>query len=141
MNMDELLLALAVEEILDAPAKNKNGQSESTAVYGSDENGIKNELAKSSEFGFKRLNGAKQLSENGLKESAVVVAKEVYRKYPETKTNASYRIYFADILFEKGLYEEAMNEYTDLKKLDLTQNQKETIDRKLAAISKKLLNE
>jgi hypothetical protein len=141
MNMDELLLALAVEEILDAPQKNKDSKSENTAVYGSDEKERKNAVINSDDFGFKRLNGAVQLSENGMPESAVVVAKEVYRKYPSTKKDVNLRIYFADILYEKGLYEEAMVEYKGLQEMNLSEKQKEGIQKKLASIKKKLLSE
>lgn len=140
MNMDELLLALAVEEILDAPQKNREGKSESTAVYGSDEKEKKNAEINSDNFGFKRLKGAVQLSENGMKESAVVVAREVYRKYPVTKTDADLRIYFADILYNKGLYEEAMSEYEDILKLNLTNQQEQLVQKKLSSIKQKLLN-
>jgi hypothetical protein len=141
MNIDELLLALAVEEILDAPQKNQNGKSENTAVYGSDEKERNNAVINSDDFGFKRLNGAVQLSENGMPESAVVVAKEVYRKYPGTKKDAYYRIYFADILYNKGLYEEAMSEYRSLQEMSLSDKQNEDVQKKLALIRKKLLSE
>ncbi len=141
MNMDELLLALAVEEILDAPQKNNKGNSESTAVYGEDEKERNNVVINSDDFGFKRLSGAVQLSENGMSESAVVVAKEVYRKYPNTKNNANYRIYFADILYKKGLYEEAMTEYKSLQEMKLSEKQNEDVQKKLASIKKKLLSE
>lgn len=141
MNIDELLLALAVEEILDAPQKNQNGKSENTAVYGSDEKERNNAVINSDDFGFKRLNGAVQLSENGMSESAVVVAKEVYRKYPGTKKDAYYRIYFADILYNKGLYEEAMSEYRSLQEMSLSDKQNEDVQKKLALIRKKLLSE
>ena len=141
MNMDELLLALAVEEILDAPQKNNKGNSENTAVYGSDEKERNNAVINSDDFGFKRLSGAVQLSENGMPESAVVVAKEVYRKYPGTKNDVNYRIYFADILYSKGLYEEAMTEYKSLQEMNLSEKQNADVQEKLASIKKKLLSE
>ncbi len=141
MNIDELLLALAVEEILDAPQKNNKGNSENTAVYGSDEKERNNAVINSDDFGFKRLSGAVQLSENGMPESAVVVAKEVFRKYPNTKNDVNYRIYFADILYSKGLYEEAMTEYKNLQEMNLSEKQKADVHEKLASIKKKLLSE
>ena len=82
-----------------------------------------------------------QIAENGMGESAVVVAKETYRKYPATKKLASYRIYFANILFNKGLYEEALKEYYDIDKLDLTKDEKDNIDSKVESIKMKLISE
>ncbi|MFN3872404.1 MAG: hypothetical protein ACK4R9_05340 [Ignavibacterium sp.] len=137
MNTEDLLLALAMENILSAPRKNKNNNSQSTAVYGKNEF-EKNPVVSNEEFGLKRLNGAKQLAENGLKESAVVTAKEVYRKYPSTKSLADYRIFFADILFEKKLYEEALDDYNEIQKLNLTEPQKEKVNQRIEEIKKKL---
>lgn len=140
MSVDELLLALAMENIINTPRKKGNDKSGSTAVYGADEQRKENEINKLSDMGIKRLNGAKQLAENGMKESAIVTAMEVYRKYPETKKNAENRIYFADLLFEKGLYEEALDEFSSIKSLQISDSQKTYVEGKLDQIEKKLLN-
>ncbi|WP_337864773.1 hypothetical protein [Ignavibacterium sp.] len=137
MSTEDLLLALAMENILNAPRNGKDKKSESTAVYGKNEF-EKNPVIANSEFGIKRLNGAMQLAENGLKESAVVSAKEVYRKYPDTKSLVSYRIFFADILLDKKLFEEALDEYNDILKLQLTTEQKDKISKRVDEINKKL---
>ncbi|HVO73828.1 MAG TPA: hypothetical protein VMT35_07380 [Ignavibacteriaceae bacterium] len=141
MSTDELLLALAMENILNAPKNNGGNKSQNTAVYGS-KTGLPTAdvpLKDNSEsFGIKRINGAVQLAENGFKESAVITAKETYRKYPGTKKQFSYRIYFADILYECGLYAEALDEYTEIKKLNLTDMEKAELDKKLDLVSKKL---
>lgn len=137
MSTEDLLLALAMESILNAPRNNGKNKSQSTAVYGKNEF-EKNPIVSNSEFGLKRLNGAKQLAENGLKESAVVAAKEVYRKYPSTKSLAEYRIFFADILYEKKLYEEALDEYNDIQTLTLSEQQKEKVSERIEEIKKKL---
>lgn len=73
-----------------------------------------------------------------MRESAVVTAKEVYRKYPSTKSLADYRIFFADILYEKKLYEEALDDYTDIQKLNLTEPQKEKVTQRIEEIKRKL---
>ncbi len=139
MSVDELLLALAMENIINTPRKKGNDKSGSTAVYGIDEQKKEVEINKLSDMGIKRLNGAKQLAENGMKESAIVTAMEVYRKYPETKKSAENRIYFADLLFEKGLYEEAYDEFSSIKSLQLNSSQKNYVEGKLDQIGKKLL--
>jgi len=81
-----------------------------------------------------------QLAENDMKESAVVVAKETFRKYPDTKLMSSYRIFFADILFEKGLYSEAFEEFNEIAKLKLSEEDKLKVDKKTETIKKILLN-
>lgn len=140
MTTDELLLALAMENIINAPRKKDNKSNDNTAVYGSDE--MKKEAVNNtdSNMGLKRLNGARQLAESGMEESAIVSAMEIYRKYPVTKTNSEYRIYFTDLLFAKGLYEEAYEEYSDIKSQPLNNVQKNHVDDRIEQIKKKLLN-
>jgi hypothetical protein len=140
MTTDDLLLALAMEDMINAPKPNGKNNSSSTAVYGNKEGQSKNPDVKSDDFGIKRLNGAMQLAKNGFKESSVVFAKETYRKYPESKQIPSYRIFFADILFEKGLYEEALGEYMDIAKLDLSKEEKLKVESQTQSINKILLN-
>jgi hypothetical protein len=55
------------------------------------------------------------------------------------KKDASTRIYFADILFGMGLYEEAYDEYSEIKMLTLTTDQKNYVDGKTEQINKKLI--
>ena len=140
MNTDDLLLALAMEDMMNAP-KEIEKNSDNTAVYGTEQGQENSLFIKSDNFGIKRLNGAVQLAQNDLQESAVVAARETYRKYPETKTLSSYRIYFADILYEKGLYEEALDDFIDLNKLHLSDDEKNEVSLKIETINMKLLNE
>ena len=140
MTTDELLLALAMEDMINAPKTNGKGNSSSTATYGNKESVEKTDQMKASDFGIKRLNGAMQLADNGLQESSVVFAKETYRKYPETKQIASYRIFFADVLYEKGLYEEALGDYLEIQNLDLSDEQISKVDLRIDSINKIMLN-
>ena len=139
MNIDELLLALAMEDMMNAPKEIKKS-SDNTAVYGTKEGESTLQII-TDDFGIKRLNGAVQLAENSLEESAVVAAKETYRKYPDTKNLPSYRIYFANILNDKGLYEEALDEYVDIQKLKLTDKVRTEVNEKTESIKMKLLSE
>ena len=139
MNIDELLLALAMEDMMNAPKEIKKS-SDNTAVYGTKEGENTLQII-TDDFGIKRLNGAVQLAENSLEESAVVAAKETYRKYPDTKNIPSYRIYFANILNDKGLYEEALDEYVDIQKLKLTDKERTEVNEKTESIKMKLLSE
>jgi hypothetical protein len=140
MNTDDLLLALAMEDMMNSP-KEIEKNSDNTAVYGTEAGQVNTLFIKSDNFGIKRLNGAVQLAKSDLQESAVVATRETYRKYPETKTISSYRIYFADILYEKGLYEEALDEYMQIQKLKLTENDRNVVNEKTESIKMKLLGE
>ncbi len=139
MTTEELLLALAMEDMLNAPRKKDKSKSHDTAVYGTNENGKKNNAFDNYDYGIKRLNGAKQLSENGFNESAVIAAKETYRKYPSVKEFPSYRIFFADILYNKGLNEEAYGEYISISKLTLSEKEKADVEKKIELLEKKIV--
>lgn len=141
MSLDELLLALAMEDLINAPKKNGNGSSDNTAVYGTEDNIEDFPDLNSGPFGIKRLNGAMQLASSGLTESAVVFAKETYRKYPDTKLIPSYRIYFANILYEKKLYEEALKEYKEIVNLPLSETQRWRVESLREDINKILLGD
>ena len=140
MSLDDLLLALAMEDMMDAPRKKEETKSKSTQVYGTPNKSEKIEVIAYGDFGLMRLNGAQQLGENGFKESAIVAAKETYRKYPETKNMISQRIYFADLLYEKGLFEEAYAEFSSFKNYAMNEKNKAEIGSKLELLSKKLIN-
>lgn len=138
MSIDQLIMALALDKVMSAPRKKENNKSESTSVYG-DKLGAANEIIQTNDFGIKRINGAKQLAENGFVESAIVSAKEIFRKYPEVAKDAANRIYFADLLYNKKLYDEALEEYNAIKMLNISEAQKKEIDNKISLINKILL--
>jgi len=140
MSTDELLLALAMEDMINAPKTNGKGNSSSTATYGTKESAGKTSNIIANDFGILRLNGAMQLAENGLMESSVIFAKETYRKYPETINIASYRIFFADVLYEKGLYVEALGDYLEIQTLELNKEQIPKVGSQIDNINKILLN-
>jgi len=140
MTIDDLLLALAMEDMMNAPRKKEEPKSKSTQVYGNPNKSEGTSGISNGDFGLMRLNGAKQLGENGFKESAIVAAKEIYRKYPETKKMISHRIYFANLLYEKGLFEEAYAEFSSFKDYEMNEKNKGEIGSKLELLSKKLIN-
>jgi len=117
LTINELLLALAAEEIRNIPAKKNNSNLKNTAVYGNESSNSKIMAPSLKELGFKKINGSKQLAESGYKESALVVAKETFRKYPETKTNIEDRLYFVDLMLNLRLKNEAAAELMEIKKL------------------------
>jgi hypothetical protein len=140
MSIDDLLLALAMEDMMSAPRKKEENKSKSTQVYGEANKSDISGIITNGEFGLMRLNGAKQLGENGFTESAIVAAKETYRKYPDTKKLVPQRIYFANLIYEKGLYEEAYAEFNSFKDYVMSEKNKAEVDSKLELLSKKLIN-
>lgn len=123
MTLDELILSLTMEEIRNVPKNESDKLSKNTAVYGSEIKGPTT-MQNKSNLGYLKLNGAKYLCDQGLKESAVIVSKEVFRNYPSLSSVYNNRIYFAKILDELGLYEEAVKEYGKIENLNLTVTQK-----------------
>ena len=140
MSVDDLLLALAMEDMMSAPRKKEENKSKSTQVYGEANKSDISGIITNGEFGLMRLNGAKQLGENGFTESAIVAAKETYRKYPDTKKLIPQRIYFANLIYEKGLYEEAYAEFSSFKDYAMNEKNKAEVDSKLELLSKKLIS-
>lgn len=141
MSINDLILSLAMEDMLNAPKKNEKINSQNTAVYGAEINGVKSPMVESDDFGIKRLNGAVQLAENGFEESSVVFAKQTFRKYPETKTMVKYRIYFANILFNLGLNEDAYDDFKSIETLKLNPEEKSEVGSKMNILAKKLMKE
>lgn len=137
ISLEELLLALAMEELLNSPKKKDKNNSQTTAVYGTNQKN-KNLDINSGDFGFIRLNGAKQLSESGYKESALLTAKEIFRKYPSTNLIAKERIYFANILLELELFEDAYIDFENILKLKINENEEKEVNDKIEFIKKKL---
>lgn len=137
ISLDELLLALAMEEIRNVPRPKGRKDIKSTAVYGTDAGAAKAATV-SRGLGEKRINGARQLADNGYRETSIIFARETFRKYPETRNNISDRIYFAEIMEKLNLPEEAYNEYSSISTLDISQSERQQIDQKMKKLSVKL---
>jgi len=138
VSINDLILALTMEEIRNIP-KSKSDNTKNTAVYGTEEKEAGSPVLDENIIGIKKLNGARQLAESGYKESAIIVAKETYRKHPVTKSRFNERIYFADLLAGLTLYEEALTEYSEVQNLELTEQQKEIVINKVAKIKEALV--
>ena len=140
ISINDLLLALAAEEIRRVPRNENKGNSKNTAVYGEEIKASSSILITEDLMGIKKLNGAKQLAESGYKESAVIVAKETYRKYPSTKNKIDERIYFADVLVDLNLFSEAYEEFSELKKYAGDFSSSEVISKRLELLKSKIGN-
>lgn len=138
VSTNDLLLALAMEEIRNVPKIKNEGKAKSTAVYGADESAKVPLVVSESKLGIKKINGAKLLAENGYKKSAVIVAKETYRKYPDTQKRIKDRIYFANILSNLGLYQEAAAEYANIENEPLSPGEKAELEKRIKEVNTKL---
>jgi hypothetical protein len=138
VSINDLLLALTMEEIRNLP-KSNSLSAKSTAVYGSEIKQGETTISENS-LGQKKLNGAMQLAESGFKESAIIAANETYRKHPSTRLMINERIYFADLLFELNLLNEALEEYQTISDLDLSDSQNGELSRKIEAVTLKISN-
>jgi len=139
ISLNELLLALAMEEIRNVPNFKENNSRRNTAVYGEKVSNIPVDKSVISDLGIKKLNGAKQLAINGYKESAILLAKETYRKYPETKTRIDDRLFFVSLMIELQLLNEAAADLSELEKMKLTKEQHEKVEHYFEIINEKIL--
>ncbi len=141
ISINDLLLALAMEEIRNIPKIKQNGIEKNTAVYGENISTAVDNKLPINKLGKMKINGAKQLAENGFNESAIIVSKDTFRKYPSTKLNFDDRIYFANLLEELNLYNETLDEYNSISKLELTETQQTFVKNKIENISMKNLGD
>jgi len=138
VSINDLILALTMEEIRNIP-KGTPDNTKNTAVYGTKEGEVGSLVIDGNIIGIKKLNGARQLAESGYKESAIIVAKETYRKHPVTRSKFDERIYFADLLAGLKLYDEALTEYGEVQNLDLTEQQRKIVTDNIAIIKEALV--
>lgn len=138
MTLNDLLLALALEEILSSPRKEDNSKAKNTVIYGAPAAKAVPGNKSLDELGLMKLNGARQLVESGFENSGLVAAKETFRQYPGTRNRIADRIYFADVLYSLKLNEEAYAEYNEILRLKLSAEEKRIISDKIAEIKKKL---
>ena len=140
ISINDLLLALAMEDIRNVPKNKNNGIAKNTAVYG-EETAVVNPIAVAqNSLGERKINGAKQLAQNGYQESAIIVAKETYRKYPSTSRNVDDRIYFANLLSTLDLNNEALEEFSAVSKMNLNDDQREKVDEEIGKIKLTLIS-
>jgi len=141
ISINDLLLQLAVEDIKRLPGGNQKSNGRTTAVYGSEIGENSSMVISEDMLGEKKLNGAKQLSEEGYPKSAIIVARETFRKHPKTKKRIGFKIYFANQLYDLKLFEEAASEFVKIQKLNLSEKQKADVDEMLRKINLKLASQ
>lgn len=139
VSINDLILALTLDEIRNVPKIKSKSISKSTAVYGSN-NGEKSIVSvDEDDLGLKKINGAKILSKSGYIESSIIAAKEVFRKHENISKKFNERMYFAELLNKLELYQEAAIEYARIDKLELDNSEKQILSKKKIEVSKKLI--
>lgn len=134
ISINELLLALAMEEIRNIPKNKENNSRRNTAVYGEKIGSSSTTKNIFNDLGIKKLNGAKHLVKNSYKESGILLAKETFRKYPETKSKIEDRLFFVDVMIDIGILNEALTELDDIKLICAKDNQLEKVEERYARI-------
>ena len=139
VSLNDLILALTLDEIRNVPVQDGNDISSNTAVYGTESQINEKQLLNEKILGKKKINGAKQLNENGYLESSIIAAKEVFRNYPTIAKNIKDRLYFADLLVELKLYREALEDYQTISELDVSTEENEDLSAIIEDLSLKIL--
>jgi hypothetical protein len=134
MSLNELMLALAAEEIRNIPDNRNQNSTKNTAVYGKEETAGKKLSVLNNKLGNMRINGARQLAETGYRESALLVARETYRKYPATKSNIENRLFFIDLFISLKMNNEAIAELTELTNYKLGNSSSTEVESRLARL-------
>jgi len=124
MTLNELLLALAMEDIKNIPSGRKKDNSKNTAVYGKNLSEPSDKIKITGDLGRMSFNGALQLAENGYKTSAVAAASETLRIYPETRVMISERLALLRIKISLDLLEEAQKDINELGSIAKTDKDK-----------------
>ena len=139
VTINELILALTLDEIRNVPKIKRNGLSKNTAVYGTEISEMDKSYIKNKDLGEKKIMGAIFLSESGFKESSLIAAKEVFRNYPDISSNFNYRIHFVNIFTDLELYQETLSELNRISKLNLTNEEKAILKTKNEEINSKII--
>jgi len=134
LTKEELLLKLAMERIRSVP--DKSGDDElsiprTTTIHGANMDRHAAAGVVDPEAGTMRMKGTEFLFGNGFYETGILKAKELFRLYPNLSGRIDDRLMVAKALEVLKLKGEAMEEYIQLGKSQLTDEQRAAVMQKI----------
>jgi hypothetical protein len=86
--------------------------------------------------GVMQINGVKVLYNNGFYATSVLKAKEIFRLVPQTAAMIDTRLLVAGALEKMDVNAEALTEYTEISREQLTQSQRSVVEGEIAQLKK-----
>jgi hypothetical protein len=137
LTQEELLLKLAMERVRIVPDQGRENDfhiPRTTTVHGSNMGGAPTAVSSNANGGIMQLNGVRVLYNNGYFATSVLKAKEVFRLVPETSTMIDTRLIVASALEKLNVRSEALTEYTEIAKENLSQSQRALVEGRIAQL-------
>ena len=134
LSQEDVLLKLAMEKVRSVPQKDNRNQPDiprMTTVYGTNKEFKTYGPEISRDAGLKQLKGTKVLFEHGYFGTCVIRTKGITRLFPGLPTAIEARLRAANALEKIDLRLEALEEYINIGKDDLTPEQKSFVDSKI----------
>jgi hypothetical protein len=139
LTQEELLLKLAMERVRIAPDQGRENDfhiPRTTTIHGSNMGTAPAVISAVLNAGIMQLNGVKVLYNNGYYATSVLKAKEIFRLTPETTNSIDARLMVASALEKLNVRSEALTEYTEIAKENLSQSQRTLVEGRIAQLKK-----
>lgn len=134
LTKEDLLLKLAMERIRRIPAKGSDEEisiPRTTTIHGRDEDEHKSVPETDPAVGSMQMRGAEILFGNGFYETGVLKAKGLFRIHPELSKRIDDRMMVAKALETLKLKGEAMEEYVELGREQLSDHERAFVTLKI----------
>jgi hypothetical protein len=139
LTQEELLLKLAMERVRVVPDKGRENDfhiPRTTTMHGANMGGNDAGVPQGVNTGVMQINGVKVLYNNGFYATSVLKAKEIFRLVPQTASMIDARLLVAGALEKMDVNAEALTEYTEIAKEQLSQSQRSVVEGKIAQLKK-----
>ena len=139
LTQEELMLTLAMERVRSLPDRQRDNDftiPHTTTTHGAEKEIVASSVQSQEENGNLAINGVKVLYNNGYYATCVLRAKQIFRIVPETAKRIDARLLVASALEKIDLREEALSEYTDLSNENLSQPDKDRVEKKISELKK-----